>query len=79
MLWVGCDAASTEIIGRDSPIGEGKHAVLKKGSGWTVDEVDNGFASIDKYLQEKIETYWYFKNLSEFRDLEHELLQENYG
>ena len=65
------------MVRDDSPIGEAKHAVLKKGSGWTVDEVDNGFASNDKYLQEIIETYWYFKNLGEFRDLEHELHKEN--
>ena len=67
------------MVRDDRPIGEGKHAVLKKwgsGWGWIVDEVDNGFASNDKNLQEIIETYLYYKNLDEFHDLDHELRKE---
>ena len=48
-----------------------------KGAGWIVDEVEPGFASNDKDLQNQIELYWYFKNLCEFSDLENDLHKEN--
>jgi len=71
-----------EII-RDDGVGlEGKYAFFKKsrdGKRWYVNEVEPGFNSNDKFLQEMIETYWYSKNLCEFSDLKHELLKENDG
>jgi hypothetical protein len=61
------------LVRDDSPIGEGKHAVLRKFKSGTIDveEVENGFASNDKFLQEIIESYWYFKNLRELHDSLH--------
>ena len=69
-----------EIIRDDVGGLEGKYAILKKpwkGAGWIVDEVEPGFASNDKDLQNQIELYWYSKNLCEFSDLENDLHKEN--
>jgi hypothetical protein len=55
----------------DSPVGEGKYAVLNKtsyGYMFEVEEVDNGFQSNDKFLMEVIDSYWYFKNKRELNE-----------
>ena len=60
------------LVRDDSPVGEGKHAVLrrtKSGMMFEVEEVENGFDSKDKMLMEIIESYWYFKNKRELQDL----------
>jgi len=68
------------LVRDDSPVGEGKHAVLrrpKSGYMFDVEEVENGFASNDKFLQEIIESYWYFKNKRELRELVDASREEN--
>ena len=42
-----------------------------------VEEVDNGFNSNDKLLQEIIESYWYIKNKRELRELVDAQREEN--
>ena len=67
------------LVRDDSPVGEGKHAVLRRtnsGYMFDVEEVENGFYSKDKLLMEIIDSYWYFKNMHELNDLLHKQREE---